>query len=184
MARGLAGADSSTPVTASLIQTATQLFGETPALWGRYFTSPTTCGSAEYRHAEENAVLAQAGVRLLPIARQTTNVAGSEQQGASDAQGNVDDIFDTFGTQYLAAQGGELLLFLDVEGSPSTGSPSLSPSYYTGWAQTLVSYSRSSSTNAVTILPCVYARQGDDQTWNVLAATGADIQCTGAWIAR
>jgi hypothetical protein len=185
MARGLAGADSSTPVTASLIQTATQLFGETPALWGRYFTSPETYDSDEYRHAEESAVLGQAGVRLLPIARQTTHVGGSEQQGAADAQANVDDIFDSFGTQCLAAQGGELLLFLDVEGSPSTGSPSLSPSYYTGWAQALMSYSRNSSNGIVTILPCVYARQGDDPTWNVLAtATGADVQCAGAWVAR
>jgi hypothetical protein len=185
MARGSAGADSSTPVTASLVHAATQLFGETPALWGRYFTSPATRGTTEYRHAEENAVLAQAGIRLLPIARQTTHVAGSAQQGASDAQGNVDDIFDTFGTQYLAAQGGEVFLFLDVEGNPSAGSPSLSQSYYTGWARTLVSYSRSSSNNAVTILPCVYARQGDDQTWNVLAAAvGAGIQCHGVWVAR
>jgi hypothetical protein len=180
MARGSAGADSSTLVTASMIQAATQLFGETPVLWGRYFTSPTTGGTTEYRHAEENPVLAQAGIRLLPIARQTTHVAGSAQQGTSDAQENVDDILDTFGTDYLAAQGGEIFLFLDVEGNPS-----LSQSYYTGWAQTLVSYSRSSSNDAVTILPCVYAPHGDDQTWNVLtAAASAGVLCSGVWVAR
>lgn len=185
MAKGSAGADSSTPVTESLIQAATQLFGETPVLWGRYFTGPTTAGSVEYRHAEESPVLAAAGIRLLPVARQTTNVAGSSQQGTADAQGNVDDIFDTFGQEYLASQGGEVLLFLDVEGNPAVGSPSLSQSYYTGWAQTLVSYSLSSSNNTVTILPCVYARQGDNETWNVLvAAVGAGVQCSGAWVAR
>ncbi len=182
MARGLAGADSSTPVTASLIEAATQLFGETPALWGRYFTSPETFGSTEYHHADESAVLAQAGVRLLPIARQTTRVAGSEQDGAADAQENVDDLFASFGAPYLAAKGGQILLFLDVEGSPSTGSPSLSASYYAGWSQTLATYSRSSSLNTVTVLPCVYARQGDEATWNVVAATG--VQCAGAWVAR
>jgi hypothetical protein len=192
MARGLAGADSSTPVKASLIQEATQLFGEPPAFWGRYFTSPTTTGTVEYHHAEENAVLANAGILLLPIARQTMNVAGSAQQGASDAQENVDDLFDTFGTQDLAAQGGEFLLFLDVEGDPSAGSPSLSQSYYSGWAQTLMSYSRSSSNNTVTILPCLYARQDDDETWNALVlacaqtagGAGEVVTCNGVWVAR
>lgn len=185
MAKGSAGADSSTPVTESLIQQATQLFGEKPVLWGRYFTGPTTTGSVEYRHAEESPVLAAAGIRLLPVARQTTHVAGSAQEGTADAEGNVDDLFDTFGAEYLAAQGGQVLLFLDVEGNPSAGSPSLSQDYYTGWAQAVVSYSRSSSNNTVSVLPCVYARQGDDETWNVLvAAVAAGVQCAGAWVAR
>jgi hypothetical protein len=190
MATGLAGADSSTPVTASLIQEATQLFGESPAFWGRYFTSPTTTGTVEYRHAEENGVLASAGILLLPIARQTMNVAGTAQQGAEDARGNVDDLFDTFGTQYLAAQGGEFFLFLDVEGNPSAGSPSLSQSYYTGWAERLVRYSRRRSNHAVTILPGLYARQDDDPTWNALtaacasAASDAGVACHGVWVAR
>lgn len=185
MSRGNPGADSSTPVTDALISTATQQFGQAPQFWGRYFTSPTASGSVEYHHAAESPVLARHNVRLLPVARQTTHVGGSQQQGVSDAQLNVQDFLDTFGQQYLASQGGQFLLFLDVEGSPSTGSPSLSLDYYLGWAQTLVSYSRSQTGDAVTILPCVYARQGDNETWDALVtANGRGATCNGAWVAR
>lgn len=185
MPKGNPGADSSTPVTDALVNTATQQFGAAPLFWGRYFTSPTTGGEVEYRHALESPILARHNIRLLPVARQTTRVAGSQQQGASDAQLNVQDILDTFGQQYLASQGGEFMLFLDVEGSPSTGSPSLSLDYYLGWAQTLVSYSRSQTGGAVTVLPCVYARQGDDVTWDALVQADAQgAACNGAWVAR
>jgi hypothetical protein len=126
MAKGNPGADSSSPVTDDLINTATRQFGQAPLFWGRYFTSPTASGSVEYRHGSESPVLARHNIRLLPVARQTAHVGGSQQQGAADAQLNVQDILDTFGQDYLASQGGEFLLFLDVEGSPSTGSPSLS----------------------------------------------------------
>lgn len=185
MSKGNPGADSSTPVTDELISTATQQFGQAPQFWGRYFTSPTTGGEVEYRHGSESPILAQHNVRLLPVARQTTHVGGSQSQGVSDAQLNVQDFLDTFGQQYLASQGGQFLLFLDVEGSPSTGSPSLSLDYYLGWAQTLVSYSQSQTGNAVTILPCVYARQDDNVTWDVLVTVdGLGATCNGAWVAR
>ncbi|HEX6626057.1 MAG TPA: hypothetical protein VF064_20230, partial [Pyrinomonadaceae bacterium] len=176
MAKGNPGADSSSPVTDDLINTATQQFGQAPLFWGRYFTSPTASGSVEYRHGSESPILAQHNIRLLPVARQTAHVGGSQQQGTSDAQLNVQDVLDTFGQDYLASQGGQFLLFLDVEGSPSTGSPSLSLDYYLGWGQTLVSYSRSRTGNAVTVLPCVYARQGDNQTWNnLVSANGQGV---------
>lgn len=185
MARGLPGADSSQPVTTSLIKAATDLFGQKPAFWGRYFTGPATGGSVEYHHASESPVLAQAGIRLLPVARQTAHVAGSEAEGTADAQLNVADFLATFSQAYLASQGGQFLMFLDVEGLPQSGSPSLSIAYYTGWAKTLMSYSRSQTNNAVTILPGVYARQGDNQTWNVLVTANSDgIPCSGAWVAR
>lgn len=185
MARGLPGADSSQPVTAALIQAATELFGQKPAFWGRYFTGPTTGGSVEYHHATENPVLAAANIRLLPVARQTSHVAGSEAQGTSDAQANVEDILATFPQAYLASQGGQFLIFLDVEGLPQSGSPSLSLAYYTGWAQTLMSFSRAQTNNTVTILPGVYARQGDNETWHTLiTANGNGIPCSGAWVAR
>jgi hypothetical protein len=185
MAKGNPGADSSSPVTDELVNTATQQFGQSPLFWGRYFTSPTTGGEVEYRHGSESPILAQHNIRLLPVARQTGHVGGSQQQGVSDAQANVSDFLDTFGQSYLASQGGQFLLFLDVEGSPSTGSPSLSLDYYLGWAQTLVSYSRSQTNNTVTILPCVYARQGDNQTWdNLVTANGQGATCNGAWVAR
>lgn len=183
MPRGFFGADSSSPVTTELVQTAAALFGQPPPFWGRYFTSVTTGGQVEYRHAEESPVLAQNKIRLLPVARQTTNVAGNQQQGAADASANVTDLLATFPQDYLASEGGQFLIFLDVEGT--TESPSLGADYYTGWAQTLISQSRKLTNNSVTILPCVYARQGDDATWEVLvAANQQSIPCYGAWVAR
>lgn len=182
---GLPVADSSMPVTQAMIDNATALFGQTPAAWGRYFTSPTTKGNIEYRHAIENPILASNNIRLLPVARQTRNVGGSQAQGASDAQGNVADFLATFAQQYLASQGGEFLMFLDVEGTPDNGSPSLSLSYYLGWADTLRSYSNGQTNGTVTIQPCVYARQGDSDTWNVVAeAATQGTACNGAWVAR
>jgi hypothetical protein len=190
MAVGQAGADSSSPVSTTvqgknLVELAYDQFGEYPVLWGRYFTSASTTGSIEYRHAQENPILAQYNIRLLPVARQTTHVGGSQQQGTTDAQNNAQDVIDTFGADYLASQGGQFMMFLDVEGSPSTGSPSLSVDYYNGWAQTLIDYSLSISNETVTILPCVYARQGDNDTWNALVtADNQGSKCYGAWAAR
>jgi hypothetical protein len=185
VSQGLPVADSSSPVTAELISAATQLFGAAPAAWGRYFTGPTTAGTVEYRHAAESAVLAAAGIRLLPVARQTRDVGSGQQHGVSDAQQNVADLLDTFTPTALAAQGGEFLLFLDVEGNPSAGSPSLALDYYLGWAETVTAYSRSQTDGAVTVLPAVYARQGDDATWNVLVAAQAQgAACHGVWVAR
>jgi hypothetical protein len=185
MARGLPGADSFSQVTPVLIQGARNIFGQTPKFWGRYFKSPTGGGPAEYRHAVEDPVLAQANIKLLPIAQQTANVAGSQAQGTADAQGNAADFLATFPQNLLVAQGGQFFMFLDVEGLPQHGNPSLSLSYYTGWAQTLVSFSQSQTNNAVTLLPCVYARTGDNVTWNALVAANANgIKCHGAWVAR
>lgn len=172
-------------MTASLVQTARALFGRTPTVWGRYFTKPTTTGTVEYRHAEESPVLAQFEIRLLPVARQTRDVGGTQAQGTSDAQGNVDDLFASFGADWLASQGGQFLMFLDVEGTPQAGSPSLALDYWTGWAQALGAHSRSVSGGRVEVLPAVYARQGDDATWNVLSQGAVQgIACHGAWVAR
>jgi hypothetical protein len=167
-----------------LIQAATNILGQKPAFWGRYFKSPTAPGNVEYRHAQENPVLAQADIKLLPIARQTPNVAGSTAQGTADARLNVADVLASFPQQALVAQGGQFLMFLDVEGV-SPQAPSLSVAYYTGWAQTLIAFSRSQTNNAVALLPCVYARQLDNVTWNALVTANANgVHCNGAWVAR
>ena len=73
------------------------------------------------------------GIRVLPIARQTLHVNGSQVQGSADAGANADDLIMTFGADYLATQGGQFLLFLDVEGAPA-----LSADYYFGWATALI----------------------------------------------
>jgi hypothetical protein len=185
MARGLPGADSSVPVTyqisgRSLIDLATDLFGEAPVVWGRYFTSPSTGGSVEYRHLRENLPLRNRGIRVMPIARQTKHVSRDDSLGANDARANVEDVISTFGANYLQAQGGRFLMFLDVEGAPS-----LSEAYYRGWANTVVAHSAAFSGGAVTIVPGVYATQGDNPTWLALGAAAASgVPCEGVWIAR
>ena len=183
MARGLPGADSFSLVTPGLIQAATNIIGA-PAFWGRYFKSASAKSPPEYSHKNEDAVLAQANIKVLPVAQQTANVNGSQAQGAADAQSNVTDILGTFPEALLVSQGGQFLMFLDVEGV-SAQAPSLSLAYYTGWAQTLSSFSQGQTNGAVTILPCVYARQLDNVTWNTLVQANANsIPCHGAWVAR
>jgi hypothetical protein len=185
MAKGKAGADSSVLVTneiqgKNLIQLATDLFGQTPAFWGRYFTSASTSGNVEYRHLKENPILRQNGIRVLPIARQTRNVNGTQAQGSVDAEANAEDLIATFGQDYLKSQGGQFLMFLDVEGSPS-----LSAAYFMGWAQTLRAHSQDITGGTVEILPCVYATRSDNITWQAVVTCGEQgIQCGGAWIAR
>jgi hypothetical protein len=163
-----------------LIDLAKAHYGETPVFWGRYFTSTSTGGTVEYRHLNENKPLHDNGIRVLPIARQTKNVNGTQANGSADAERNSDDLITTFGADYLASLSGEFYMFLDVEGSPS-----LSQAYYTGWAQTLVDHSNTITGGRVKISPCVYATQADNATWSSVAgAVAAGVQCKGAWIAR
>jgi hypothetical protein len=187
MTVGLPGADSSVPVThqingQTLIDLAIDLFGQAPRVWGRYFKSVTGGSPAEYRHAIENQPLRDQGIRVICLAQQTNHVGGDGAQGAADAQANAEDLIASFGAAYLQSQGGQVLMFLDVEG---TGSSILSADYYLAWSQTLVSHSQTSSNGAVTIRPCIYAPQGNDPTWHALAsAAHAGAPCDGAWIAR
>jgi hypothetical protein len=180
MAKGLPGADSSVLVTSmiggkTLVDLANDLFGRMPAIWGRYFG-----GWAEYRHLKENQLLRNNNIRVVPLAQQTKRVSGTFANGSTDAAANAEDVINTFGAAYLASLGGKVLMFLDVEGSPS-----LSAAYYRGWAQNLVAHSQSFSSGTVTLLPCVYATQGDDPTWNAVASAVAQgATCNGAWIAR
>jgi hypothetical protein len=168
-----------------MVQGATTIFGQTPKFWGRYFKNGSAPSPPEYSHAAEDAVLAAANIKLLPVAQQTSHVSDSQAQGEADAQANAADFLATLPQDLLVAQGGNFFMFLDVEGLPQQGNPSLSLSYYTGWAQTLESFSQSQTNNAVTLLPCVYARTGDNVTWNALvAANGNGVKCHGAWVAR
>jgi hypothetical protein len=180
MSQGLPGADSTDQVTAALIGEATELIGAAPQFWGRYFCSPSNPSPYEYTHLNENQPLRENNIKLLPIAEQTWRVAGSEQDGVADAQGNIDDLLETFGVDYLAGLGQEFLMFLDVEGSPPSN-PSLSPAYYAGWARTLASYSQQKASGRLTILPAVYASRDDTQTWQTLQQNVAP--CHAIWIA-
>jgi hypothetical protein len=179
MANRTVGIDSSVPVTDALVTTATQRLETAPLFWGRYFTSPKEPGTVEYRHAVENRVLAPKNIRVLPIARQTPNVGGASAQGSDDAGKNGADLLDTFGEEYLVAQGGKFLVFLDVEAT-GRGEPSLSADYYAGWTQGLANASQ-----VVQFRPCVYARPDDAATWDSLQRAMTDgAPCYGLWLAR
>jgi hypothetical protein len=180
MSQGIPGADSTDQITNALIEEATQLMGAMPQFWGRYFCSLSNPSPYEYTHLNEDGPLREKGIKLLPIAEQTWRVAGSQEDGASDAQGNVNDLIETFGADYLAGVGQEFLMFLDVEGSPPSN-PSLSPAYYAGWAQTLASYSQQKAAGRFTILPAVYASRDDTPTWQTLQENVAP--CHAIWIA-
>jgi hypothetical protein len=188
MAKGKPGADSSTLVThrknnKTLVELAIEHFGEPPVFWGRYFKSVSATGNVEYRHRKENQILRDNNIRLLPVGRQTNEVNLDEQHGITNGTKQVEDFILTFGADVLAEQGSEFLLFLDVEGPPH----SLSASYYTGWAQTVVSRSQEMTDGAVTVLPCVYAPQGNISTFRAIARAISDdpaTTCNGLWIAR
>ena len=186
MAVGMPGADSSNLVTSqiggqNLVQLATNLFGgRSPVVWGRYFTSVASTGVVEYRHLQENQALLASNIRVLPIARQTKRVNGSVSDGSADATANAEDLILTFGADYLASQGGQVVMFLDVESTPSLSVP-----YYQGWAGTLAVHSQNFSNNKVTILPCVYGSHADRTTWEaVVDSVGPGVEFHGAWIAR
>jgi hypothetical protein len=171
------GADTAYPVTESLVATATAALGQAPKFWGRYFTSPQTVGDVEYRHRLEDGVLAAHDIRVLPIARQTNNVGGSLADGQRDGLLNASDVIDTFGESYLVEQGGQFLIFLDVEGS---GPSRLSTDYYSGWADGLAQASRN-----VSFSPCVYGLPRDAVTWTALARALANgVSCGGLWMAH
>lgn len=188
MPKGKPGADSSTLVTnrvnhKTLVDLAIEHFEEPPVFWGRYFKSTTAEGNVEYRHLKENQILRDNSIRLLPVGRQTNEVNLDKNHGITNGRKQVEDFILTFGVDVLAEQGNEFLMFLDVEGPPH----SLSREYYAGWAQTVVSRSREMSDSAFTVLPCVYAPQGNITTFRHIAQAIADdpaTECHGLWIAR
>jgi len=129
-------------------------------------------------------VLRGNNIQLLPVARQTANVAGTAVDGATDAINNVDAFTQSLGVEYLAGIGGELLMFLDVEGT-SAANPNLSTDYWIGWSTALVNHSRSVSGGRFTIVPGVYCRQNQNPTWTAIAdAARLGYPCTGAWVFR
>jgi hypothetical protein len=175
------GVDTLDPVSTKLINDATHMLGGKPRFWGRYFKNVT---DGVYRPATESPLLRTNAIALLPIARQTKHVAGTAVLGASDAKDNVAALIHAVGADRLAGHGTEFLMFLDVEGTAEN--PSLSAPYYTGWSRALIDESRTLSGNRFTIVPAVYARTKDDDTWKAIAtAVGAGAEaCRGAWVAR
>jgi hypothetical protein len=178
----LLGADTLIPVTDDLVAQVRDHFGTTPRFWGRYFKKPDF--AQDYQPAIENAVFVRNEMRLLPIARQTGRVAGTAVDGAEDAMLNLTAFTKSLGVEHLATIGGEMLMFLDVEGT-SAKNPNLSVDYWIGWSAALVAQSQRIGAGRFTIVPGVYCRQNQSATWDAIArAHDLGFPCTGAWVFR
>lgn len=175
---GIAGADTLVNVESTMIQEAAKLMGASPRFWGRYFQGNP--GEGEYLHKLENKPLHDAGIRVLPISRQTNKVGGTRQDGAELGTSHAKDVLDTFDENYLASQGDGFYIFLDVEGSDGQPQPSLSKEFYKGWSEAVVQ-----AGSKVKLLPSVYLNGSDQTTLRSLsAAIKEDAQCHGLWVAR
>lgn len=74
---------------------------------------------------------------LVPV----TDAIVAMLKGAEDALLNVDAFTTALRVDHLAKIGGELLMFLDVEGA-SASNPNLSLDYWIGWSSALVARER------------------------------------------
>lgn len=176
------GADTLVPVTSEIVAMIRERFGSVPRFWGRYFKRPGF--AQDYQPQIENRVFEANEIRLLPIARQTDRVAGTAADGANDAVLNVDAFTSSLGVDHLAKIGGELLMFLDVEGT-SPKNPNLALDYWIGWSSALVVYSHRLSAGRFTMVPAVYCRQNQNPTWDTIAtANTLGFPCAGAWVFR
>jgi hypothetical protein len=180
LAKGIAGADSTSPVTQELIDRAVDVLASAPMFWGRYFKGPGNTNPVQYQAGRENPVLDRAKVRVLPIARQTNNVGGSRRDGDRDGRRNAQAIVEAFGHQYLGSLNNNPLVFLDVEQTVP-----LSAEYYLGWSVALADEGRKLSNDAVNLTPAVYSSHGSKQTWRALSTClRRGATCSGVWVAR
>jgi hypothetical protein len=180
----VAGADISEPVTNALIQSATQALGNKPAFLGRYFKNPQNPETVQYQFGTENAVLREAAIPILCLARQTARVGGTSEDGIADAVWNMAAIVEAFGLKYLNGLGHDPIVFLDTE--PET---TLSSDYYLGWAGALRNQGEyvpePQPAFTVRFTPAIYINQGDDDAWKALTtAMGQGASCYGAWVAH
>jgi hypothetical protein len=182
MSRGRLAADSFTYVDRTIdgrdiVSIASQHLKESPAFWGRYFKRPGY--SRDYSPFRENALLHRHDIKVLPIARQTAGVGGTVDRGLQDGDANVDAFIDSMGVETLAAAGRQFLMFLDVEET------SLSLQYFIGWSNALHQRSKERSGDRIEILPAIYARTKDGDTWRTIAhAADLGHATAGAWIIR
>lgn len=179
------GVDSLVPSDAALLANSqsSAYLGRAPQFWGRYFYAPGQINTAGRRDshysAAENAMLRSRGIRVLPIARQTTHV-NQPNQARQDASRNAQAIFEIFSAQYLSGADPNVLVFLDIEQeNPMTAD------YYAIWSEALMAEANNLSQSRVKFHPAVYGSRGDDQTWSELKrAMSNGAVCDGVWIAR
>jgi hypothetical protein len=157
-----------------------------PLFWGRYFHAPgqiDSRGKKERNHysSAENQVLRRNACRLLPIARQTGRVGGTNADGAQHAAVNVAAIFEAVPPSYLYGADPDVLVFLDIQPQPQ-----LSTEYYIGWSTTLQSQSQQISGGTVRFHPAAYlnSKSNGPSIKAINAAIAAGAQCAGLWVAR
>jgi len=174
MPKGLAGVDSSFPITQAILDQVHEHFQAPAAYWGRYFGGVTSTDRAEYRRVLESSLFAKAKIPVLPIGQNTLRVGGSKSDGFQDGTDQVEDLLSSFDTVKLAQQG-EILVFLDVEPRPA-----LSAEYYLGWSEALTA----ERGNGIKFLPCLYSNWASNSTWSALvSATKSGASCHGVWVA-
>jgi len=154
------GVDSTGIVKQSTIGSVRAQYGMVPLFWGRYFKGPGDIDPTDfqYKYKRENGVLESNGIKLLPIARQTSNVGGSERDGERDGKHNAAAIIEALGANYLTQSDVEPLVFLDTE--PEGSGPALSFDYYVGWANGLIAEGLRQTANKVFFQPGVYLNSG------------------------
>lgn len=186
MPRGLLGADSNDLVNAmlagvSLLDRARQHLGGEAKYWGRYFKGPNHPNHEQYQPHTENRHLHDRGIRVLPVARQTRQVGGSEADGRNDAERNVRAVLWAFGAEWLAGHGGAFQYYLDVEPTHP-----MSRAYYSGWAREIEERSHALTGGTVRLEPCVYLNGRDRTTQRALREAVDDdaVTCGGLWVAR
>ena len=176
------GVDTCDEVTDRRIEQATNILGHKPAFWGRYFNGLKHLGdSCEYRLTKETSVLRDAGIRVLPVARATTDVGGSYSLGYTNGKQHAGDFVESFRNL-----DGQYVIFLDVESDRS-----LSTEYYQGWSEAIASYCphEGDCSSNVQLLPGVYLSAGDKTTSENLqdairgSQSSQGSQCGGLWIA-
>jgi hypothetical protein len=164
------GADSTGMVTQEIIDNVHAQYGAMPTFWGRYFKKPgdTDPGDDQYKFKKENAILQKNGIKLLPIARQTNHVGGTEDLGKTDGKNNAQAIVEALGADYLIQSGPELLVFLDTE--PERSGPALSYDYYVGWASALIAEGLLLTSNKVRFRPGLYLNSSGQEANGPAAA--------------
>lgn len=160
----IVGDDSVEPISSKWIALMKTLTGKLPDWVGRYI-GPERAATYQLLKSEI-AIAAANGIRFVLVAEQTPRVGGTYAEGFSDGQGNVENAKALFGVD-------PAIIYLDVEGSPSTGSPSLSEDYWQGWVKGIGG-----------VLPGIYASENDGVTWKAVSnSEKLGVKCASAWIA-
>jgi len=177
------GADSFSQVTPALIAARRTSLVTLPVL-GSLFQKPTAPGRPSIVTTTKIRCWRTPISNFLSIWPSRPGTSTATRLGRRRRSGNAADFLATF-PRIFGGAGGQFFMFLDVEGLPQQGNPSLSLSYYTGWAQTACGFSQKPKQQRG-YLATVYLRANRRQCHRkrLVAANNNGIKCHGAWVAR